>query len=345
MITGATVLAGEDLVALRDRAVVIENGAIARVGASGEVPAPAGAEIVDASGLTLIPGFIDAHVHIGFHSPADVVAGGVTTARDLGWPPGDIWEIARASRAPGYDGPSVHAVGPMLTAPGGYPTKARWAPPGTGLEIAGAAAARDAVDSVHADGATAVKVALNPPVGPVLDATTLRAVTTRAHEHGLKVTAHVWGLEQLHAALDGGVDELAHMLLGPDKIPDGTNARMVDQRMAVVPTLSIRSGVDRWRAIDNLRRFAEAGGTVVYGTDLGNAGPRPGIDRREISGMAWAGMSPRAIVAAATTVSSRWLGLEHVRAIDQGLPADVVAVGGRPLEKARHLTDIRMVWL
>jgi imidazolonepropionase-like amidohydrolase len=343
VIAGATVVAGEDLVALTGRAVVVEDGVIARV-AGRDVPAPDGAEVVDATGLTLMPGFIDAHVHIGFHAPHDVVAGGVTTVRDLGWPTGVIWPLASESRAPGFDGPAILAVGPILTAPGGYPTRAGWAPPGTGLEVPDAAAARAAVDRVRDEGAVAVKIALNPPVGPVFDAATLSAITTRAHEHGLKVTAHVWGLEQLHAALDARVDELAHMLLGPDKIPDGTIARMVSQGMAIVPTMSIRSGVDRWRAIDNLRRFVEAGGTVVYGTDLGNSGPRPGIDRREVAAMKWAGMSPRAIVASATTVASRWLGLEHIAAIEEGRPADLVAVAGRPLEKARDLTEVRMVW-
>jgi imidazolonepropionase-like amidohydrolase len=343
IIAGATVLAGEELVALAGQAVVIEDGTIAHVGPV-EGSIREGADLVDATGLTLVPGFIDAHVHIGFHSPQAVVAGGVTTVRDLGWPPGVIWPLAAESSSRAFAGPAVLAVGPILTAPGGYPTRAGWAPPGTGLEVRDPADAASAVDRMHDDGAAAVKIALNPPVGPVFDAATLRSITARAHEHGLKVTAHVYGLEQLHAALDAHVDELAHMLLGPDKIPDGTIARMVDQKMAVVPTLSIRSAVDRWRAIDNLRRFVEAGGVVVYGTDLGNAGPRPGIDKREVSGMHWAGMSPRAIIASATTVASRWLGLEHVSAIEAGRPADLVALGGRPLEKSRHLTNVRMVW-
>jgi imidazolonepropionase-like amidohydrolase len=343
IIAGATVLAGEELAALTGQAVVIEGETIARVGpVEGSIREEA--NLVDATGLTLVPGFIDAHVHIGLHSPQAVVAGGVTTVRDLGWPPGAIWPLVAESRAAGFAGPAVLAVGPILTAPRGYPTRAGWAPPGTGLEVPDPAAAGAAIDRVRSEGAVAVKIALNPPVGPVFDGATLRAITTRAHEHGLKVTAHVYGLEQLHAALDAHVDELAHMLLGPAKIPDGTIARMVEQKMAVVPTLSIRSAVDRWRAIDNLRRFLEAGGIVVYGTDLGNAGPRPGIDKREVSGMHWAGMSARAIIASATTVASRWLGLEHVSAIEAGRPADLVAIGGRPLEKFRHLTDVRMVW-
>jgi imidazolonepropionase-like amidohydrolase len=177
----------------------------------------------------------------------------------------------------------------------------------------------------------------------VFDASTLAAITERAHAHGLKVTAHVHGLAQLHAALDAGVDELAHMLLGAEKIPDGTIARMVAAGMTVVPTLSIRFGLDRRRAIDNLRRFVEAGGNVVYGTDLGNAGPGPGIDAREVRAMAAAGMSPRAIIRSATVAAADHLGLD-AGVLEDGRPADIVAVGGNPLARPRDLTNVRMVW-
>lgn len=339
-IEGATALVGAELDPLTNATVVIEGARIAHIG---DAPGRVG-EVVDASGLTLAPGFVDAHVHIGLHRPADVVRGGVTTVRDLGWPPQVIRPLAEASRVDAFDGPEILAVGPILTAPCGYPTRAGWAPKGTGLEIDSAAAARDAVDEIARHGAAAVKIALNPPVGPVLDDATLGAVVERAHEHSLKVTVHADGVHQLERALDAGVDELAHMLLGHDRIPDALIARMVALPMAVVPTLSIRYGWDRRRAVDNLRRFARAGGVVVYGTDLGNAGPGPGIDKREVKAMAAAGMSARAIVESATTGARSWLGLDRAGVLEEGAYADVVALGGRPLENASDITDVRMVW-
>jgi imidazolonepropionase-like amidohydrolase len=343
-ITGASALVGRDLVAVADRTVVVSNGVIARVGGARDVSVPPGATVVEANGLTLVPGFVDAHVHIGFHSPAEVLRGGVTTARDLGWPPESIWPLVAKSAEASFDGPAIHAVGPIITAPGGYPSRAGWAPPGTALEVSGTGAARAAVDDVHAVGAINVKIALNPPVGPVFDAATLAAITDQAHGHGLKVSAHVHGLHQLHAALDAGVDELAHMLLGPEKIPDGTTARMVAQSMTVVPTLSIRFGLDRRRAIDNLRRFLEAGGRVVYGTDLGNSGPRPGIDPREIAAMSKAGMTPKEIIRSATVDAADWLNLKGIGVLEEGHPADIVALAGNPLTTPKHLTDVRMLW-
>lgn len=340
---GATVLAGEDLVMHPDSALVIEGTRIAHIGPASDIQVPTSGDVVDARGLTLIPGFVDAHVHIGFHPPARVVAGGVTTVRDLGWPRDEISDLVDESSRPGFTGPSIVSVGPILTAPGGYPTHAAWAPPGTGLEVRGADAAARAVDSLVEWGAVAIKIALNPPVGPVLDDETLATIVEAAHARDLEVTAHVYGLEQLRRALDAGVDELAHMLLGPDVIPDATIAAMVERGMAVVPTLSIRFGRDLARAIDNLARFRAAGGTVVYGTDLGNDGPVPGIDPREIDAMARAGMTPLSIVAAATTVARRRLRLD-AGVLAEGAPGDVVALGGTPLEDARDLTDVRMVW-
>ncbi|MDQ3985602.1 MAG: amidohydrolase family protein, partial [Actinomycetota bacterium] len=64
VLTGAEVLAGKGLEVVSDATVVIEDGKIASI-EPGPGPVPEGAEVVDLSGQTLAPGFIDAHVHIG----------------------------------------------------------------------------------------------------------------------------------------------------------------------------------------------------------------------------------------------------------------------------------------
>ena len=96
----------------------------------------------------LMPAVADRHVHIELSDPAAVVRGGVTAVRDLAWPPERIFALADASEMPSYRGPLVRAAGPMLTGHGGYPTKATWAPAGTGRELAGP---EDGVRSVVAD--------------------------------------------------------------------------------------------------------------------------------------------------------------------------------------------------
>jgi imidazolonepropionase-like amidohydrolase len=298
-----------------------------------------GAAVFDARGMTLTPGFIDAHVHIGFYEPGRVLRGGVTTVRDLGWPADEIHALTARSRDAGFDGPEILAAGPILTAPGGYPTRATWAPPGTGREVRDAAEARSAVQEVAEHGASVIKVSLNPSVGPTLDAPTLAAIVERAHEKGLKVTGHVHGTNELEKALDARMDELAHMLMGDEVISARTIDRMVASGMAVVPTLSCRFGHERRTAIGNLVRFREAGGKVIYGTDLGNEGPRPGIDRREVEGMVHAGYSVSDVIRSATVDAAEWLGLNDRGALMPGRLADIVAFGD-----ALDVTEPLAVW-
>ena len=310
---------------------------------SGPSPRSARETFLDATLLTLMPGFIDAHVHIGFYDPAEVLQGGVTTVRDLAWPPAQIFPLAERSREPGFDGPLILAAGPMHTTPGGYPTRAAWAPSGTGRAVTGPDDAATAVSEAAAQGATVIKVALNPAVGPTLDLRTLSALIEAAHDAGLRTTGHVYGLEELEKALDAGLDELAHMLMSDEAIPDATMNRMVEQGMVVVPTLSVRSGSDLRCAIDNLERFRAAGGWVVYGTDLGNEGPRPGIDPREIAGMSDAGMDGRAVIQSATVDAAKWLGLEGQGILEAGRAADIVGVRGDPLANPTALSDVALV--
>jgi imidazolonepropionase-like amidohydrolase len=342
-ISGAAALVGEHLELEMDAAIVVSERKVAAVGPRTTVSIPHDAEVVDGAGLLVIPGFTDAHVHIGLADPGDVLAGGVTSARDLGWPRDEIHRLIQLSLGRGYDGPLLLWAGPMLTAPGGYPTRAAWAPEGTGLEVGTPADARDAVHSLSLAGVDWIKVALNPPVGPTLDHWTLRALVDAAHGHDLRVTAHIYGLDELKKALDAGVDELAHMLMSPERIPAPVIDRMVKAGTTVVPTLSVFFGDDRDIAIDNLARFVDAGGRVVYGTDLGNEGPRPGIDPREVAGLTDAGLSVQDIVASATTTAAEWLDLVDRGYIAAGRTADLVAVPADALDDATLLTDVRLV--
>ena len=102
------------------------------------------------------------------------------------------------------------------------------------------------------------------------------AICDEAHRLDLPVTAHAQGAGQVERALGAGFDELAHtpwIRLSDDVIETAA------ARLRIVSTLDIHSyGRDTPEiraAIDNLRRFHAAGGTVIYGTDLGN-GPDPG---------------------------------------------------------------------
>ncbi len=341
-LVGATAMAGPTLEPIHDAVVVLDGERISALGPRSSVDVPSQAEVVAVDGHTVVPGFIDAHVHIGFYEPHALVTGGVTTARDLAWPPDAIHPLATASRSPDFEGPQVFAAGPMLTVPRGYPTRAGWAPPGTGRTVESPAEVASVVALTADEGACCIKVALNPAVGPVLDRETLVLIVGEAHARGLKVTGHVHGLAELEKALDAGMDELAHILMSTERIPDEILQRMASA-MTVVPTLSIRYLRDKTLAIENTARFLAAGGRVVYGTDLGNSGPRPGIDARETKAMAAAGMDARSILYSATVGSADWLDLGDRGVLEPGRLADVVVLRSDELDVGA-LTAVEMVW-
>jgi imidazolonepropionase-like amidohydrolase len=343
-IHGATALIGPDLRRVEDAVILIEGDEITAAGPGGAVTMPRGTEIVDARGLTILPGFIDAHVHMAFADPSEVVSNGVTTARDLAWVPDEIWPLVRRSRADDFNGPLLLAAGQMLTAEGGYPTKASWAARGTGRVVNDPHDAAAAVDEQADNGAVIIKVALNRDAGPTLQPDILQAIVDAAHDRGLRVTGHVTGINELRKALDAGLDELAHVPMSSDRIPDPMVDDMVERDVTVVPTLSIRFGKDQKVAIENLRRFIAAGGRVVYGTDLGNEGPTPGIDVREIRAMHRAGMSERDIIASATVGAAGYMSLDDTGVLAPGRGADIIAVRGDPLTNIDALTDVQIVW-
>ena len=86
-------------------------------------PVPDEARVIAIDGFCM-PAGADRHVHAELGDTVVMLRRGVTAVRDLAWPPDRIFPLAEASELPGFHGPLIRAVGPMLTAPGGYPTKA-----------------------------------------------------------------------------------------------------------------------------------------------------------------------------------------------------------------------------
>ncbi len=316
---------------IEDPAVVVRGSRVVYAGPAAGAP-EADREL--AGDWFLMPGVVDHHVHIRLSEPRAVLAGGVTAVRDLGWAPDEIFPLADISQATDFDGPAIAAVGPFITAVGGYPRRAGWCAPGGWIEVRGPEEAAAAVERVAALDPAAIKVALNAEAGPTLTDPELVAVCDAAHSRDLRVTAHVQGPGQTQRALGAGVDELAHTpwteRLGTDLLA------AVARRMTICSTLDIQSYGRRTAqldvALDNLRRFAEAGGRVRYGTDLGN-GPIPaGIHVREALHLAAAGLSAEAVL----TAMAGWR-------LREGAPGDLLALAGTPLEDLAMLAKLRLV--
>jgi hypothetical protein len=284
----------------------LRNGVALRVAPDGTVKpvpaelAPAGEDTRRFPG-TLLPGLVDAHVHSALVDLGTVRAGGIAEVWDLGGQPSAVAELAGRALRTDSGLPRIRYAGPFLIAPGGYPSDRPWAPAGSWREIRTAADAGAAVAEAQAAGARLIKVTAHAG-GPQLPQPVLEALVTAAHTADLPVVMHAEGPGTVAAAFNAGADVLAHT---PWTEPvDDALLRACAQRMLWISTLDIHGWGDpdpaRETAVGNLRRFIEYGGSVRYGTDLGN-GPLPlGVNTREIRLLQSAGLTPDQVLHAMT---------------------------------------------
>ena len=185
----------------------------------------------------------------------------------------------------------------------------------------------------------------------------VRAATAEAHRQHRLVVAHPSNDAGLRAALDGGVDVLAHTT--PDGRPwDATLVgRMRRAHLALIPTLKLwtfelsRRGEDSASIqkflrvpVDQLRAYSRSGGEVLFGTDVGYMTDYDPTD--EYRYMERAGMSFRQILAALTTAPARRFGEDkHATGrLEPGMDADLVLLDADPATDIRALSRVRGVW-
>lgn len=282
---------------------------------------PRGVPAFDAEGATIVPAFVDAHVHLTY-APVGAAhaAGGIAVAVDLASPV----EALRSTTDPLL----VLRAGPMITSVGGYPLDA-WGRAGYGVECSSPVGCAARVDELVAAGAAVIKV---PIEEGGLDDESLSAVAVRAHASGRRLFAHALTAAAVERAASIGVDVLAHTPVTP--IDEALAERL--RGRAVVSTLSAFGGGAA--AVANLARLRAHGLDVLYGTDLGNT-RTTGIDPREIALLVAAGLDAPAIVEAATRTPARVLGLSRHGSLALGYAASFLVyradVAGDPTRLAR----------
>jgi imidazolonepropionase-like amidohydrolase len=349
-LVNGTLIDGTGADPLFDAALVIQEGRIIAVGPRGEINLPDDTRIIDVQGATILPGFINAHVHLGFDEEKleAWAQGGVTTVRDLGaFGSTDLFSRRDVLLMDNRHARLV-AAGPIVTVPEGYPM-VPW-----GVKGLPVTSPEDAASKIHGlldDGADVIKIAVEGGYIfrakiPVLSAEEAAAIVSVAHERGTTVSAHVTASQDLWRALDAGVDDIAHMITNP--LYDGLIEQMLENDVYWVPTLELWKNVgygDR-RAIANLAKFVEAGGKVALGTDYAgyNAEFDLGMPITEMELMQKAGMTPMQIIVAGTKNAAHVCNLDHeLGTLEAGKIADVLVVESDPLEDIHALTNIRMV--
>ena len=243
-------------------AVLIRGDRVVRVGKLEALRGQARRQVV-LGNATILPGFIDLHVH---QETPYLVRAGVMTVRNLGQ--------SLASHRPPRDRAGeqrIRGARPIVSVPGGYPANVFGA--SIQINLRDANDADQVVGRPVRQGASVIKVALESGPGdwPKLSLEQLRAIVVAAHARGRTVTGHVGRISELEQELAADVDELAHM---PCDHADPNAMRTAAQRgLPIVGTLHVIGSPARCpAALSNARAFVAAGGTLLYGTDHGVPG-------------------------------------------------------------------------
>ena len=241
LLTHATVIDGTGAAARTDMTLFIDAERIQAIYRTGSQPVPTGAQVEDLSGRYVIPGLIDAHVHISDVEPDvahyqaflhSLLLGGVTGIRDMAGNDRLLGYLAQQSNTdaiPGPDifysalmaGPSFFAEDPRVAgaAPGELPGTAPWM-----RAIDANTDIPSAIAEAKGTGATAIKIYANLPANLV------QAITTEAHRQGLRVWTHATIFPAKPSdAVAAGVDTISHSAYliweAAPKVPDDYGVR------------------------------------------------------------------------------------------------------------------------
>src|SRR5580704_5777230 len=192
-----------------------------------------GDEVIDAGGGTVLPGLIDAHVHLVPGALAQSLTFGVTTVLDMFSKP-DLVASAKEQAGSRLDVADVRSSGVGATAPGGHPSM-MYAPFPT---LTAAGQAERFVEERIAEGSDYLKIISGTGgLWPSLDPETIQALVLAGHRRGLVVVAHVSSTAGVEEVVSAGVDVVAHVPAHAelDKV---LAERMAEAGIVVGPTLA-----------------------------------------------------------------------------------------------------------
>ena len=303
---------------------------------------------IDLRQATVLPGLVDAHVHLTLAgSAADnaraILMAGFTTVQDLG-------ALAYANLAIRDDIRSGKIIGPRVVASGPWLGTSGATCDFNGMGVRGVDAFRARVREDVRRGADLIKVCVTgwPAQGyaqpETLEITPgeLEAVVQEAKAAGLRVAAHAIGAAGVKLAVTSGVDMIVHGGFADQQ----TVAMMKTREVYMIPTLASfapqRSSPHGKALFERVRGLMAEGVSIAFGTD---AGVIPhGSNAREFALMVEAGLSPAESLRAATVGAAAALGWsDRVGSVAAGRFADLIAVRGKPLEDVTVLERVGFV--
>ena len=365
---GAQLLVGDGRV-IEHATLVVEGTRIAQVGQTANVRVPAGATRVGLAGKTVMPMLIDTHVHLGPTREAltrDLKRRayfGVGAALSMGT---DNYELLpmRSETIPGAARYLSAGRGITMPEPGRL-TVPHW--------ITTEEEGRQAVKELAAQKVDIVKIWVDTRDGKYKKLTPeiYGAIIDEAHKQGLRITAHIFDLEDTKGLIRAGIDAFAHGVR--DRDIDDELVTMFKERpnLVLTPNLPDRgvktdlswlrgslpdAELEKLEAANtdkpreqafygiqarNLAKLNAAGVRITLGTD----GNRPWGPHEEMADMATAGMTPMQVVVAATRNSAEFLRLAEAGTLQAGKSADFIVLDANPLDDITNTRRISAVIL
>ena len=269
VIRGGMLFDGTGHARLENALLVIEEEHVACIGAGCRIPD--GARVIEATGLSILPGLVDLHIHFGAPVEQDLnrpfllrmwdyarqrpryrrsfLEAGVTTIRSVGdvvgtW--GDILGLKRQIISGQRTGPRIYAVGPIFTAPEGHPAGTIFRGNSFLIEnatrqVTDSGAARVEVRRLVHEGVDGIKAVYDQSGGrlPRLSLEVLQAIAEEAHRHGLWVAVHTGSAQEVREAVLVGADTIEHGAARSCLLDANTIALMRSHGVTYVPTLAV----------------------------------------------------------------------------------------------------------
>lgn len=366
---GARLITGDGNV-IENGSFIVADGRFTAVGTTGSLTLPQGATTIDLGGATVMPTLIDGHVHLGTTREAlqeDLrkrATYGVSAAFGMGMDADAVSLQVRDEAAPGLA--LYRSAGRGITAPEPGRTEVpHW--------VTTEDEARAAVRAEAARGVDIIKIWVDDRNGQYqrLTPALFGAIIDEAHANDLRVTAHIFGLQDAKDLLSAGIDAFAHGVREQD-IDDAFVQQFLSRpEVVLVPNLPARgvatdlewlrgtipdeqlqqlqnAPIGQQATLDafgiqarNLKRLSDAGVRVAMGTD-GNVPWGPHI---EMEDMVAAGMSPLDVITSATSVSAAYLQLDDRGTLAPGMVADFMVLDANPLDDITNTRRIRSVYL